>query len=519
MTFANGFARGIALTALALGSLGVASAQNGSNYHVLSNSVETAFLGIGAGGTQTALDGLGMWIPGEDCRGSLLVDPDGGGALLPQFCYRQVGFRETWCIFTPGVISGLIERQFPGLYMIELDGLNANNNVVFLRPVCTTPITASFLAYGTGPSSTASFVLAAVSALSQTVLLPNNNLVSTGTPVGTATIVALAQVPPSAIASGCYVTTFFWAGSSIPYLDNIDALWHYTVNSPDLNQYWAFSTDEMNLTRSNTLVTDAGITALFAFDSVLDYSTSWMTREAQTTAVLGPHGIGQDNSYYLTTENMAGGGGPNFGFDVGRGSHAISFSGLGGVKVAPGLGGLGNGAQDPAYDLTPPTTKTMGFVTWDNKANSSLAGVGSTRVPWLGIDLSQIGGGSPETDPDIKKLGGTVRLPVIGTGFIQPVTSLALSIFGHVTKVAPSGWPDPEEGAGLPSGAAGVAPVAGGSIQFNVGPFVAKVPCTGAIPLNITYGTTGRHHTPPPTLTWDPSIADVSGTKEIYLWK
>jgi hypothetical protein len=519
MTFANGLARGVALTALALGSLGVASAQNGSNYHVLSNGVEAFFIGIGGGGTQTATDGLGVFIPGEDVRGSLRVDPDGAGALLPQFCYRQAGFRETWCIFTPGVVSGLVQRQFPGIYFIELDGLNANNNVVFLRPVCTTPITASFLAYGTGPSSTASFVFAAVSALSQTVLLPNNNLVSTGTPVGTATIVALAVVPPGNIASGCYVTTFFWAGSAIPYLDNIDALWHYMVNSPDLNQYWAFSLDELNLTRSNTLVTDAGLTAAFAFDSVVDYSTHQLTREAQTTAILAPHGIAQDGGYYAQTENMTGGGGPNFGFDVGRGSRAVSFSGLGGVKVAPALGGLGNGAQDPAYDLNPPSTKTMGFATWDNKANSSLAGVGSGRLTWLSVDLAQIGGLSPELDPDIKKLGGTVRLPVIGTGFIQPVTSLAFSIFGHTTKVATSGWPDPEGGAGIPSGAAGVPPIAGGSIQFNVGPFVAKIPCNGSLPVNITYGTTGLNHSPPPSLTWDPSVADVSGTKELYLWK
>jgi len=516
MTFANGLARGIALTALALGSLGVASAQNGSNYHVLSNGVEGFFIGIGGGGTQTDLDGIGNFIPGEDVRGSLRVDPDGAGALLPQFCYRQAGWRETWCILTPGVISGLTQYQFPGLYFIELDGLNANNNVVFLRPVCTTPITASFLAYGTGPSSTASFVLAAVSALSQTVLLPNNNLVSTGTPVGTATIVALATVAPTNIASGCYVQTFFWAGSAIPYLDNIDALWHYTVNSPDLNQYWAFSVDEMNLTRSNTLVTDAGITALFAFDSVVDYSTHQITREAQTTAILGPHGIAQDGAYYAWTENMTGGGGPNFGFDVGRGSRAISFSGLGGVKVAPFLGGLGNGAQDPAYDLNPPSTKTMGFATWDNKLGAGVPG--SSRLTWLSIDLAQIGGLSPELDPDIKKAGGTVKIPVIGTGFIQPTTSLAFSIFGHTTKaasIASGGWPDPEGGAGIPSGAAGVLAIAGGSIQFNVGPFVAKIPCNGSLPVNLTYGTSGLN----PGLTWDPSIADISGTKELYLWK
>jgi len=518
MTFANGLARGIALTALALGSMGVVSAQNGTNYHVLTNGGDGLFFGIGAGGAQTDTDGIGYFVPGEDCRGSLKTDPDGAGALLPQFCYRMSAFREYWCDLVPGVISGNFEVNMPYIAFFELDGLNANKNVVFERPMCQTPITASFLAYGTGPSSTVSFVVGAVSGFPN-VVLPDNGLVSGA---GTATQVYAIQVPGQVAGMGCWGTQFtILGGSALPFLDNIDGIWHYSLNSPDQNQYWYFSFNEMNLTRSNTVASDAGLTGLFAFPSVVDAAAQFATVDPETIAILAPHGPittpGGNNfigTYYEQTENMAGGGGPNKGFDAGRGSRAISFSGLGGVKVAPGWGGLGNGAQDPAYDSAAPLTptKTLGFMTMNNRA-----GVGVGRITWLGIDLAQIGGLTPEADPDIKKKLGTVKLPVIGTGFIQGVTQTALTIFQHNTTAAASGWPDPDFGV-AGSGAFGVPAIAGGSIQFNVGPFVAKIPCAGAFPVNLTYGTTGKNPVPP-VLTWDPNINPAGGSKEIYLWK
>jgi hypothetical protein len=502
----------LAVTAFALGITGVVSAQNGTNYHVLCNNGDAVFLGIGAGAGQTPSDGIGSYIAGEDVRGSLQVDF--GGTLGIQFSYRNTAFRENVCVFGPGVVSGVVQLEFDGIYFIELDGLNPNNPVVFLRPVCTTPITASFLAYGLGPSSTVSFVAALSSALgpTQTVLLPDNGLVAA---TGTATLIGGGTGTLGPVASGCYVVQFTWTGSALPFLDTIDAAWHYAVNSADANQYWIMSDDEMNLTRSNTVITDGGVTAVVQFFSVIDYDTHWASLEANTSAILANHGIEQNGPYYAQTENMTGGGGPNFGFDVGRGSRAISFSGLGGVKVPAGLGGLGNGAQDPAYGGGP--SRTLGFATWDNKPNTSVATVGSGRITWVSIDLAQISGLGPQGspgNPNIVKAG--VRLPVVGTGFIQPTTSLALSIFTHTTKAATSGWPDPD---GIASGAFGVPAIAGGSIQFNVGPFVNKVPCNGSLPVNLTYGTTGLNHSPPPALTFDPSVADISGSKEIYLWK
>ena len=391
------------------------------------------------------------------------------------------------------------------------------------------PIVASFVPYGTGPASTASFVAIATSALgpTHTFILPNDGLVPAGQG-GTATLVAAAaaQLPPGTgnlPSAGCYVVQGTWVASAVPYLDKIDGVWRYNMNSDDDNQYWVMSDDELQLWQSQSVGTDGGFTAIPAFFAVVDYDFLWASLEANTTAILANHGIEQNGPYYSQTLNMTGGGGPNFGFDVGRGSRAISFSGKGGVKVPPGLGGLGSGAQDPAYGGgAVPARMTMGFATWDNKPNIGVIGKGSDRITWLGVDLAQLGGIGPcgsAGNPNITKGGGTVRLPVVGTGFIQPTTNLALSIFLHTTKVAGGGgWPDPD---GITSGAFGVPAIAGGSIQFRVDNLVGKVPCTvgGTLPVNVTYGTTGRNHFPPPTLTWDPANADISGTKELYLWK
>ena len=57
--------RAVGTAALALSVLLLprdARAQNGSNYHVLTNGADSSFIGIGAGGTQTAADGLMTWM-------------------------------------------------------------------------------------------------------------------------------------------------------------------------------------------------------------------------------------------------------------------------------------------------------------------------------------------------------------------------------------------------------------------------------------------------------------------------
>jgi hypothetical protein len=498
----------------ALAAPAAAFVQNGSNYHVLSNGPDASLAGIGAGLLQTGNDGIGTYIPGEDLRGSILVDPDGTGPLPLQFCYRNKAFTESVCLYHPG-LSGFLQLRFAGLFFIELDGLDPNAPVVFTRPVCSSPITASFLPYGTGPSSTVSFLGLGVSALgpTHTTIMPDNGLFAG---LGTRTVVGAgsAQIPSSptgSLASGCYSVRFEWVASALPLLDGIDGLWHWAVNSDDANQYWQMSVDEMNLWRSNTAGLNNNATETFTLLAVVDYVLLISSLEANTHAALAPHGIEQNGPYYDQTENMVGGGGPNFGFDIGRGSRAVSFTGLGGVKVPPALGGLGNGAQDPGYGPGG-TVPTLGFVTWDGKANSSPATFGSTRVTWVSLDLAQVFGGPP--GPGVTKGGGTVRLPVEVGGFAQPITLTLLPILQHPTSVAPSGWPHPLGIANWPNDS-----VAGGSIHIALSSFAAQVPCNIGLPLNLQYGTTGRNHTPPPGLTFDPGVADISGRKELYLFR
>ena len=485
------------------------AAQNGSNYHVLHNGPDDTLLGVGAGGTQTKFDGIGTYIPGEDLRGSLLADPDGGGPLGVQFSYHSTGFEESVCIYGPG-ISGLTQIRFPGLYFYELDGLNPNQPAVFTQPVCTTPFTASFIPYGLGPGSSVSFVVGTASALGpiHKLLLPDNGLTA-GT--GTATLAASGGSAIIPIPTGCFTVHFNWVGTALRLADGIDGLWHWAVNSDDGNQYWQLSLDEMNLWQSNTVASTGGVTSVLAFSSVVDYCLLIQSREANTIAALAPHGIEQAGPYYHQTENMVGGGGPNGGFDIGRGSRAISLSGLGGVKVPPSLGGLGNGAQDPAYNPSG-TVPTLGFVSFDNKPNQSTAGVGSLRVTWISVDLALIAGQSPS--PGVTMVGGTVRLPVETAGFLQAVTRQLLPIFIHETKAATSGWPHP---AGLPAGAFGVPAIAGGSVQLAVAFASSRVPCNIGIPIALQYGSTGKNPSNPAQLTFNPQLADISGRKELYL--
>src|SRR5262245_36458065 len=88
----------VVVVAAAASMASPAVAQNGSNYHALCNAPDAVLLGVGAGGTQTAQDGMGTYIPGEDLRGSLLVDPDHNGPLPPHFSYRITHFTESLCV-------------------------------------------------------------------------------------------------------------------------------------------------------------------------------------------------------------------------------------------------------------------------------------------------------------------------------------------------------------------------------------------------------------------------------------
>lgn len=511
MTFSK-FTRGLTFGALAAGlTLTGVMAQNGTNYHVLVNTTETIFLGIGAGGTQTAADGLLTMIPGEDLKGSHTV------AFSGDFGYRNAQFREMMCVLNNPVGGGQLALQFAGIVFVEMDGLNGNAPAIVTNPACAAPSfplgTSGFIPYGTSPGASASFILSLLPSgaglpSGTVVLLPNNGLVPSAG--GTATLIAAATASlPIASTGFCWGVQFTWIPSALASLDDVDQWAHYVVNSPDGNQYWLMSDDELNIWQSWTAGIDAGATALFNLFANDDYGLLMATVEPSTSASLAPSGQTAAGVYYAQTENVINEFGaaalnPNGGFDVGRGSHAISLKGHAGVPNP--TSGLGN--QEPSLTGVLPS---LGFATWDNGGDHN----GSVRLPWLSIDTAGLLKLNPATDPGVVKPFFGVRLPVVSAGFVQPITSLCWGLFGTKTKTAASGWPDPE---GFASGAFGVSAIASASAQFPTGTLtVCNVPGILGVPVNITYGTTGRKDGPG-KLTFNPAIADLSGSRELFLF-
>jgi hypothetical protein len=500
MTFASKLSRGLTLGALATGlTLSSVNAQNGSNYHVLSNSLDVIYGGLGAGGAQTKADGLGTWVGGEDLRGSHIV------AFSGDFGYRSSKFRESACpIKLP--TSGPLAIQFRGIQFVEIDGLNPNNQVIFVDPACTNPSfplggSGGFIPFGISGSGGFSFGLFGLPAgtapsPSSAILLPNNGLIPSSTG-GTAVIVGAASNVSIPIASSgfCWGVQFNWLPSALALTDDIDGLWHYVINGDGNNQYWAFSDDELNLWQTHSVNTDAGLTAIAFGFANSDYDFLLATVEPNTSASLPPRGLNLTGPYYNQTENVRNQNGvvlnPNQGFDVGRGSQNISFSGTAGVPNP--TTGLGN--QNP--NNNPGTTGTLGFATWDNGGD----GNGSVRVTWVSIDFLGLARQNPALDPGVTKFGGQIRVPVVTAGLLQPITNNLLGLFQHVTATAPSGWPDP---GGFPSGAFNTPAIGGASWQIPTGNIPAA--CTGT-KLNLTYGTSSRTGGVGTAggLNWDPS--------------
>jgi hypothetical protein len=486
-------------------------AQNGTNDHVLHNGLDVIYNGIGAGGAQTKADGLGTWVAGEDLRGSHLVN------FSNDFGVRMSAWRENACPIKIS-ITGPPGIEFRGIEFVEMDGLNGNNQAIFTSPGCTNPSfplggSAGFIPFGTGPGSPFSFGIFGLPAgvgptPSAAILLPNNGLIPGGG-AGTATIVGAASniFLPINSTGYCWGVTFKWQPSALALTDDIDGLWHYVINASGNYQYWGFSDDEMNLWQSNSVATDGQLTVLRPFLANADYAMTFATVEPATQACLAPRGRHLGGPYYHQTENVTNEFGvalhPNGGFDLGRGSAAISFSGTAGVPDP--VTGFGN--QNAVSN--PTTVTTLGFATFDNGGDHD----GSVRLTWVSIDILGLQRLNPDLDPGITKFGGQIRLPVVSAGLMQPVTSLCLGLFGHVTRIAPSGWPDPD---GFSAGT-GSTMIAGASWQIPTG--LQPAACIGT-KVNLTYGTTGRKGVvgAPGQMTFDPSIADTSGSRELYLF-
>lgn len=516
MTFAR-LTRGLSLGALAATIvLPSAMAQNGTNYHCLTNDGDVFYSGIGAGGTSTALDGVMTHIPGEELKGSHIYPFSG------DFGYRQSAFREVVCLQTPPPV-GPYGLNFPGVVFLELDGRNGNDPDVMTNPACALPSFPTsgsfFMPYGTGPGTTFSFLLAGLPSGAFTILgvaspcvalLPDNGLISAGAG-GTATLIGGGSGflgIPTVSAGNCWAVQFTWGGTALGSFDDVDGWVHWTMNSPDNNQYWVFSNDELNIWQSRTVLTDAGQSALFVLPASTDYNFLMATVEPNTHASLAPVGVNASGPYYTQTDNVQNEFGVpalnlNGGFDVGTGSRVLSLGG--GAGVPNPVTSLGN--QNPGTSGFLPA---LGFFTWDNGGDFN----GSVRLTWVSIDFLGLAKGNPDTDVGIIKPFYQVRIPVVSAGLTQGLTSLCWGLFGHKTDGTPA-MGDP---GGLAPGAFGVPPIAGASAQFpTVGLTVCSTPGLLGLPVNLTYGTSGRKDGPG-GLTFNPSIADLSGSKELFLF-
>jgi len=477
-------------------------AQNGSNYHVLTNGGDVTFRGVGAGGAQVApFDCLATFVAGEELRGAHVVQWSG------DFGYRQQGFVEQVCVPVAG--PGTLAIKFPAVMFLELDGLNGNAPVVFTNPQCSSPSfplgTSGFVPYGTPPGSTASFLFkifpsGAGIASGITSIIPNNGLVPSAG--GTSTLIAAAAMTLPITSTGfCWGVAFRWIPTALSSLDDNDGWMHSVSISPDLNQYWMFSDNEQNLWQSQTVASDAGATALRLFFANDDYALTFVDADPVTLATLAPRAGA--TPYSAWTANVSNEYGvvmnPNGGFDVGRGSSAISFSGHAGVPNP--ATGVGN--QDPT--LGPGTVPTLGFATWDNGGD----GNGSVRLTWISLDTLCLLGLNPATDPGVLKFGGATRVPVVSAGLLQPVTSLCFGVFGHVSR---PGFVSPFPSFSNPT------TIGGASWQLPTGPHPSA--CLVGVSFNATYGTSGRLGTlgAPGKLTFDPAVADTSGTRQLFLF-
>ena len=494
--------RAMSCSVLAVLASGAALAQNGSNYDVLSNGGDTMLLGVGAGGSQTASDGLLTFIPGEDLRGPTKTP-------LGEFGYRLRGWVDSECIphANPHAIGPLAIR-FPTIAFVELDGLNGNAPPVFTNPACSQPSfplgSSGFVPYGTGPGSTASFVLvnlpsSGILPAGAQALLPNNGLSPAGMG-GVATPIAVASASLQIASTGfCWSVQFTWNPSALVSLDNIDGWAHYLANSPDANQYWMLSDNEENLWQSETVGTTAGGTGLMVFPANVDFDLVFVSIDPVTKATVAPRAGG--TVYSSWTRNVSNEYGvvssPNGGFDVGRGSETVSFSGKAGV-ANPNTG-VGN--QDPSQG--PGVVPTLGFATWDSGGDHD----GSVRLTWVSFDILGARGGNPDLDPGVLVQGGAVRLPVVSAGLPQPVTDFGFKAFGHVTQFGFVG----------PFNNGFNVVVGGASNQLPLGPHPG--PCLG-LALNVTYGTVGRLGKlgTPGRMTFNQNVAATSGSKQLFLF-
>lgn len=521
MTFAKSLFRGAALAAVAIGlSTSSTVAQNGTNFHVLSNGLDAAYIGIGAGGTQVGgVDGIGTWVDGANLHGNTSLGTSGWkGASFPvgnfvagAFRYKQAGFRLSQCVLGAPPAGAL---RFPGVLFIEMDGWNYNNvsagtNVfghLAAGAIAGTALgltTGGVLPYGTGDSSSVSFILSGLpsgatgsgTGVSSSILclLPNYGLIPSAGGVngaGTATIIAAASATLPINSTGfCWTIQFTWLSSALTpssltgVTDKITGWWWWLTNSELGNQYWAMSTDEMNTTQSQSIVLTGGASGLIAFLANLDLTCHYLAEDPVTNNALQPAGFNGTGTYYTTSTSRAGFP-ANGGFDMGR-HITLSDGGAGGVTNP--ITSLGN--QDPAGSPLPGLTPTVGFVTWTNEDTNASGTADDTffRLTWVQYNWDTSFGIPQTLRIDAILFFGSIRIPVwvpfsVPLPWPQAITGVFFPFLTHTCGFNTS-WTDPD---GFPAGTFGIPPIKGSSIHL---PLTGLGPGIG-VPLAIGYGTT-----------------------------
>lgn len=479
-----------------------ASAQIG-NLLFLSNGVDTLYGGVGAGGGQVAgVDGMGQWIPGEQIRGNTLTN-------LGDFGYREVAWTEEVCVLGPP-IPGL-KISFPGMLVMEHAGGNAHQPFVFTNPLCTSAgslglTSAGFAPYMPPPGSSDAFLslpFASASGIPSALspIVPNTGLLPSSNGGQITIIAGVGDISlPIASTGFCWGVEFNWVPSALPSLDDITGWYRWRTNSADGNQYWGLSNDERNIWQSNTIVSDAGKTAVTAFFANVDYAGNSRSRDPVTVAAVAPTSPSAGTPWSTTGLGVPfSGDSVNGGFDLGR-IGALSLSGtLGATNPTTGLGN-----QDPAGAVIAGLTPTLGFVT----TGGDESGAGGLRLTWVAFDFALTFGLPPQASTDVPLAFGQSRVPVpidtfVSLPFPQPITNQLLPLLVHQT--------------GFVAGSGGTWGQAGGPIGSSIHLPVASATsmCIG-LPIGITFGTSALGG-PTGPVVWSPSVGRPSNSGQLIL--
>jgi hypothetical protein len=482
------------LAALTIGlSTSTAVAQNGSNFLLRSNGADAIFGGVGAGvGSVPGVggDGVGVWMCYEGMRGNSVTQ-------LGDFGYKQIAWREAVCVLGAPIVG--LGLKFPQITVLEYDGVNPfGSGNVFTMPVCGVPFgcfplgnSAGIAPYGTPAGSSASFLLTGFTTgvglpSNAIAVIPNNGLVPSSAG-GTAFVIAVASGTLGIASTGfCWGVQFGWLPSALPSLDDVNGWWMWRSNSQDNNQYWNLSDDETNIWQTQTVLSTAGGTALFALNANFEYDNDWLSSNASTNVALAPVGANGTGVYYGTGAGVPNSGNSvNGGFDMGR-HGGISTSGTGGtVSSLTGLGG-----QDPAGSPTAGLIPTMGAVTWSNGPSTTIGGGANFHLDWIQIWFDLTFGVDPALTTDLTVgPGGIFRVPVtlqasFPGGFPQPLTTAFFPFFIHAAadQTGVAAWPDP---FGFGGGTFGIPPIVGSSFHLPVATSSVAV----GLPVGLQAGT------------------------------